>query len=265
LSGDGGDETFLGYQSYVGASARRYRKGIPAPIRTFIGEVGERLPERSPGKRYLQSFGVADPRYHCVGVSEQWKRKLFSQEFMQTVPGVNTMSVYDRHLQNKHMSAVTTCGYLDTKVYLPENVLVKVDRMSMANSLEARTLFLDHEIVEFAARIPWHLKLRGKTGKYILKRAVADLLPPETLNRRKSGFALPTAVWLRGPLRELMRDSVASAAKQGIFNSSYLDRLLTDHDAGVADNQRVLWALLMFERWMNECAVPKRVCSWSQA
>jgi asparagine synthase (glutamine-hydrolysing) len=126
----------------------------------------------------------------------------------------------------------------------------------MAHSLEARTLFLDHDIVEFAARIPWQLKLRGRTSKYILKKAVAGLLPPETLSRGKTGFALPTAIWLRGPLRDLLHESIGWASTHGIFNKSYLNQLLRAHASGAADNQRVLWALMMFERWHNECAVP---------
>jgi len=254
LSGDGGDEVFLGYDSYSAARSRRYRHWIPEVARNAIGGMGQRLPEEALGKRYLQSFGIDDPEYFSIGLSELWKKELFSKDFLRAIPNATTMSVFEPHLRNKRMDAMTTYGYLDTKVYLPENVLVKVDRMSMANSLEARTLFLDHEIVEFAARIPWRLKLRGHTSKYILKKAVAGLLPPEILNRPKKGFALPTAAWLKGPLRDLLRNSIAWAGSEGIFNRAYLAQLVKAHEAGTADHQRVLWALMMFERCHNECA-----------
>jgi asparagine synthase (glutamine-hydrolysing) len=252
LSGDGGDEAFLGYDSYASVLSRSNRHWLPGPFKRLAATLGSSLPEGVIGRRYLESFGIADPRYFCVGLSESRKQRLFSKDFLAAVPGADTFNIYQPYLRGSG-EPLTQYGYLDTKVYLPDNVLVKVDRMSMAHSLEARTLFLDHKIVEFAARIPASLKLRNGMSKYILKKSVESLLPREILHRPKSGFALPTDVWLRGPLKDIMHDAVVWAGRQGSFDPAYASRLLSDHESGRCNNQRLLWALMMFRMWHEQC------------
>jgi asparagine synthase (glutamine-hydrolysing) len=252
LSGDGGDEAFLGYDSYANVLARRGRSRIPTFIRRLGQRIGRGLKEGASGKRYLESFGVEDPRYFCVGLTESWKHQLFSKDLLRAIPTADTFSVFRPHMLDDSAEFLTRYSHLDTKVYLPENVLAKVDRMSMANSLETRAPFLDHEIFEFAATIPADMKMKSGIRKHILKRSVADIMPVEILQRRKAGFALPTDVWLRGALKPALQNAVEWAARHAMFNRDYVNQLSHDHETGRKNNQRVLWSLLMFQLWHEQ-------------
>src|SRR5581483_4034502 len=139
----------------------------------------------------------------------------------------------------------------DLHTYLPGDLLTKMDVATMANSLEARSPFLDHRLLEFAARLPTHFKLRGRTGKYLVKRAMEDTLPHPNLYRRKMGFGVPIGPWFRGPLRELLRDSLLGerALRRGYFEPAVVRALVDDHLAGRKDYAHQLWALLMLEQW----------------
>jgi asparagine synthase (glutamine-hydrolysing) len=140
---------------------------------------------------------------------------------------------------------------LDTRLYLAEDILTKVDRASMAVSLEVRAPFLDPRVAEFAASLPADYKLRGRKSKYILKRAVEPLLPPFVTRRGKKGFGVPVAEWLKGRLRPLARDllSPERIRKSGLFNPDYVTRLQDEHERGLANHRKLLWTLLMFELW----------------
>jgi asparagine synthase (glutamine-hydrolysing) len=151
--------------------------------------------------------------------------------------------------------------FLDMKFFLAENVLAKVDRASMAVSLEVRSPFLDPRIVEFSASLPRDFKLNcktakfafGRTGKFILKKAVAPMLPTQITNRRKQGFTVPVAAWLNGKLNPLVRDLLAPdrIKKQGIFNQAYVQNILTEHETGKANHYKTLWTLLIFQLWCD--------------
>jgi asparagine synthase (glutamine-hydrolysing) len=142
----------------------------------------------------------------------------------------------------------------DVASYLPYDLLVKVDITSMANSLEARSPFLDHEVMEFAARLPVEIKFSGGRLKSLLKRAFADLLPPENANRGKMGFGVPVGHWFRGPLRDLLRDSLLSPAAlgRGYFREQEVRWLVGEHLERRADHSPQLWSLLMLELWHRE-------------
>ena len=142
---------------------------------------------------------------------------------------------------------------VDTQLYLAEDILTKVDRASMAVSLEVRAPFLDQRVAEFAASLPENYKLRGRTTKYILKRAAAPLLPAFVTRRGKKGFGVPVAEWIKGSLRPLVRDllSPERIRKSGLFNPDYVTRLLDEHERGVANHRKPLWTLLMFELWQE--------------
>ncbi|MGI8898061.1 MAG: asparagine synthetase B family protein, partial [Pyrinomonadaceae bacterium] len=151
---------------------------------------------------------------------------------------------------------------LDTRLYLAEDILTKVDRASMAVSLEVRAPFLDRRVAEYAASLPAHYKLRGRKTKYILKRAVADLLPPFVTRRSKKGFGVPVAEWLKGKLRPLARDllSPERVRRAGVFNPEYITRLQDEHERGVANHRKLLWTLLMFELWHESfIETPRRI------
>jgi asparagine synthase (glutamine-hydrolysing) len=140
---------------------------------------------------------------------------------------------------------------LDATHYLSECVLFKVDRASMAASLETRAPFLDHMLIEFLTKLPVGLKLRGLTGKYILKRSMRGRLPQQVIKRPKKGFGMPVAKWVKGELRTFVRDAFAPERlkRRGLFNADYVGRLLDEHERGIADHRKLIWTLLMFEMW----------------
>ncbi len=144
--------------------------------------------------------------------------------------------------------------FADIKTYLVDNILAKVDRMSMANSLEARTPFLDYRVVEFAAGLPSHLKLNGFQSKYLLKRCMAGKLPNEILHRKKEGFSIPIKNWLKKELRPLMEDVLSEQRikREGLFNAPYIEKLKADHLKGAANNSHQLWPLIVFECWRDK-------------
>ena len=152
------------------------------------------------------------------------------------------------------MESVDAAMAVDIKSYLPYDLLTKVDIASMANSLEARSPFLDHVVMEFAAQLPTHLKLHGRQSKYLLKKTFADLLPTENVRRRKMGFGVPIAKWLRTSSRELLQDTLLShrARERGYFKPDRVDYLVREHVAEKADHSFQLWNLLMLELWQRE-------------
>ena len=148
---------------------------------------------------------------------------------------------------------ISSMQYLDLKLYLQESILVKVDRASMASSLEVRAPFLDYKLVEFLMGVPSGMKLKGFTSKYILKRAMRNLLPKEVIQRKKKGFGVPIAKWVKGPLRELFGDLLSPhrLRQEGFLNPDYVSTLLNDHLMSKKDNRKQLWTLLVWELWTN--------------
>jgi asparagine synthase (glutamine-hydrolysing) len=148
---------------------------------------------------------------------------------------------------------MTKLQYLDLKLYLQESILVKVDRASMACSLEVRAPFLDHELVEFVMGLPSKLKLKGSTSKYVLKNALKNRLPDDIIKRPKKGFGVPIAKWVKGPLKELFQDLLSSERikREGFLNHEYVNELLQDHLSNKRDNRKQLWTLLLWELWVN--------------
>jgi len=148
---------------------------------------------------------------------------------------------------------MTLLQYLDMRLYLQEAILVKMDRASMACSLEVRAPFLDYELVEFVMGLPSKLKLKGFTSKYILKKTMENWLPDEVINRPKKGFGVPIAKWVKGPLKELFKDLLSSdrIKREGFLNPENVTTLLQDHLANKKDNRKQLWTLLVWELWVN--------------
>jgi asparagine synthase (glutamine-hydrolysing) len=144
--------------------------------------------------------------------------------------------------------------YADLKTYLPGDILTKVDRASMANSLEVRVPILDHHFVEWAARLPAELRLKGREGKYILKKAMEDRLPHDVLYRRKMGFAVPLRSWFRGPLRDRVRTSLTGGklSDTGYFDMDFIAKQVDQHQAGIRDHSAMIWALVMFESFLRQ-------------
>jgi asparagine synthase (glutamine-hydrolysing) len=182
------------------------------------------------------------------------KPELYTAEFADAVSGQNASHFLDQWFDTANGSGILDATLLtDQMTYLPNDLLVKVDIASMANSLEARSPFLDHHVIEFAASLPERYKLRGLTTKYLLKRILGKLLPAENLNRRKMGFGVPIGHWFRGRLQPFLRETLLAEASlnRGLFRPAEVRRLVELHTRGERDYSPQLWTLLMLELWFQ--------------
>lgn len=261
LSGDGADEAFAGYRRLVfHAHEERVRAMIPAPLRRHLGPIARRWPKADWAPRPLRakatltglSLSGEEAYARSVGVTGPAARgALFNDAARRALDGHVAEERYWRAMRDAPASdGLDAAQYADLKIWLPGDILTKVDRMSMAASLEAREPLLDHRLIEFAARLPHRQRLRGTTGKWLVKRTMERYLPEDILYRRKQGFVTPLAQWFRGPLAGEAR-AVASSellTGSGWFARKALSRLADDHIAGRSDHGRVLWQLLMLER-----------------
>lgn len=256
LTGDGGDELFGGYDGYqVERRERRYRH-IPALVRSLMGAVGGRMREGMKGRNFLRHIALeGSERY--VDSATLFDRE--EQECLFLPPAAEQILATDpwRRLSNElsrndghWLSAIQE---LDLHHYLPQDILTKVDRMSMAHSLEARVPLLDHKLVEFASTIPPHLRLHKNSGKHIFKQAMRGILPDEIIDRRKQGFAIPLNLWFRGQLDGFAHDLLLSEAsrRRQLFNAAYVEQQLRLHAAGRPLALR-LWTMISFELWCRK-------------
>jgi len=265
LSGDGGDELFGGYDSFqIVQNLQRY-DAVPQPLRRLISEVADRLPYSTRGKNYLHmvSRRTATQRYFESNYSPYlMRRELLRPEWMLPADGAYLEGVFANCLLPAGADALSQALYYEATAKLSGDMLVKVDRMSMAVSLEVRSPMLDHELAAVAATVPHEWKIRDGQGKHILIRALGDRLPPELLNRPKMGFALPLAQWLRGPLRELLWDHLSGPRflARGIVSPDFLRHMLEEHQSGRRDNRSWLWALLVLEMWFRDFEGDSDLC-----
>jgi asparagine synthase (glutamine-hydrolysing) len=262
LAGDGGDELFAGYQRHHAAHLAGTMDRVPARVRTAVLAAAERVLSRRGSERSarvrLRRFvrGLRQPkalRYlNWLTISDEaWLERSATESFAAAAQRAATE--LRRRVGEFEGDAVRQARGLDLSVYLPDDLLVKVDIASMANSLEVRNPFLDRALVEFAMRLPTSLLIRGTRRKWILRRAFADTLPKENLARRKQGFGLPVGRWLRGELRPMLEEIVLSdrALGRGILRPDAVRELAREHLEGV-DHTHRLWSLLMLELWHRE-------------
>jgi asparagine synthase (glutamine-hydrolysing) len=264
LGGDGGDELFAGYPTYLAHKfARKYELflGNLHPIIRFLGNL---LPVSDNNisfdfkvKKFLSGIGYPNGIRNSVWLgsfSFPDIEKVVSPEILNQfdrIRLVEEISSYEEIFPQKDL--ITLLQYLDLKLYLQESILVKVDRASMACSLEVRAPFLDYELVEFVMGLPPGLKLKGLTSKYLLKKIMKHFLPNEVIQRKKKGFGVPIAKWVKGPLRELFGDLLSPdrIKQEGFLNPEYVTSLLQDHLLNKKDNRKQLWTLLVWELWVN--------------
>ncbi len=273
LGGDGGDELFAGYQMYAGHRWAEVYKRVPAALRRGLVEPVVRL---LPVKTKNLSFDykalrfITGVNYDTVTRHHVWFGSFTPQEQEQLLTpealAVSEGEIYAdaRAIANEcnNDDLVTRMQSVDTRLYLAEDILTKVDRASMAVSLEVRAPFLDPRVAEFAASLPRNYKLRGLKTKYILKKAVHDMLPAFVTRRGKKGFGVPVAEWLKVKLRPLARDllSPERVRRAGVFNPEFVARLQDEHERGVANHRKLLWTLLMFELWHESFVeTPRRI------
>jgi len=276
LSGDGGDEVFGGYQRYIVEREREKFEMIPSFLRRQLFlRLSRALPRGAYGKRYLSANSRdAGPRYvdSISYFDEETKWSLLSDPVLAELNGYTSARAFEGIFEEPISQArLDRQMYLDGKTYLPGDILVKVDRMSMAHSIETRAPLLDHHLIEFAQTIPASLKLRRVNNhwetKYILKRAVSGLIPDEIIHRPKQGFDVPIKYWLNRGLGEMLSDLLTSARvrQRGYFNQEAVAGLLQEHRRGVRDNARHLWALLTFEIWHRTFIDQKPAASFTGA
>ena len=270
LSGDGGDENLIGYRRYkLFAMEEHVRSRVPLGLRKAIfGPLGSLYPKLDwaprvlRGKTTFQALArdAVAAYFHGVSIcSNEMRAALFSHDFRRELQGYGAEEVFRQHVRGKTFNdPLKMIQYLDFKTYLPGDILTKVDRASMAHSLEVRTPFLDYELVEWVASLPSAIKLKGGEGKHILKRSLEPLLPREVLYRNKMGFAVPLDVWFRGSLRDHIAETVRGRrlAESGLFNPATLARIVADHQSGRRDHSAILWSLLMFDGFLRQNATP---------
>src|SRR2546422_4792393 len=273
LGGDGGDELFAGYPTYWGHRwtglykriPRLLRRGLIEPLVNYLPVKTKNLSFDYRARRFVLGaeydqvarhhiwFGSFTPEQQTALLTNEVKRSSEADIYGQAR---SLMAACDSN------DVVECMQSLDTQLYLAEDILTKVDRASMAVSLEVRAPFLDPRIAEYAASLPSSYKLHGRKTKYILKRSVAELLPPFVLQRGKKGFGVPVAEWLKGKLRPLARDllSPERLRRSGLFDPIYVARLQSEHERGVANHRKLLWTLLMFELWHESFVeTPRRI------
>jgi len=252
LSGDGGDELFAGYDKYL-VEARERRYPLPAPARRLLGLAASAMPDGMRGRNLLRHLSLAGGKRYLDAVTlfgRDDKRKLFRAEIFESISNDDAHGEWLACLATADGGWLAELQYLDLVSYLPLDILAKVDRMSMAHSLEARVPLLDHKLIEFAATVPPELRLRDGTTKYLLKRALADVLPASVIDRPKHGFAIPLGAWFRGQLDDFVRELLLgeTARRRAIFDAGYIERLLRRHARGRALDFQ-LWTLISFELW----------------
>ena len=265
LSGDGGDESFGGYRRYrLHLMEERMRAALPLAVRKPIfSALARAYPKADWAPRMFRAKttfqGIArtsvQAYFHTMSIlSDPMRERLFSPQFKRELGGYSAQQVFDRHAERAQTDdPLALIQYLDLKTYLVGDINTKVDRASMAHSLEVREPLMDHELVEWLATLPSALKIRGQEGKFLLKKAMEPRLPDEILYRPKMGFSVPLARWFRGPLKERVRRAVLGPrlAETGWFDRAYLEHLIDAHQSGARDYSAPLWTLLMFEAFLR--------------
>jgi asparagine synthase (glutamine-hydrolysing) len=252
LSGDGGDELFAGYDKYAVEERERRRERIPAPLRAILGQIGARMPEGAKGRNFLRHIALTgtDRYLETAFFRPDQRTRLFQTEVLEMINGADPQSDSRAVLDGGPAHWLSRLQNLDLHHYLPLDILTKVDRMSMAHSLETRVPLLDHKVVEFACTIPPEFQRRGGESKHIFKMAMRGILPDAIIDRKKQGFGVPLDVWFRGRLTSFVRELLLSetARERRIFEPQYIERLLAMHQGG-RNLSLQLWTLISFELW----------------
>ncbi|MFV0276504.1 MAG: XrtA/PEP-CTERM system amidotransferase [Parahaliea sp.] len=261
LSGDGGDENFAGYRRYRWhMNEERLRSSLPEGLRRAVfGPLGRLYPKADWAPRVLRAKttfqalarnSVAAYLHSVSLTSAEQRSALFSPALTSALQGYGVETVFAHHAERcPSDDPLSLIQYLDMKTYLVGDILTKVDRASMAHSLEVRVPLLDHELSEWVSGLPSGVKLKGQEGKYLLKKSMESHLPHNVLYRPKMGFGVPLGNWFRGPLRERLRGALLEGglADSGLFNTDTLRKMVDDHQSGRREYSAPLWSLLMFQ------------------
>lgn len=268
LSGDGGDENLAGYRRYRWhLNEERMRALMPESLRRpLFGFLGRTYPKADWAPKVFRAKstfeGMArdsvEGYFHSVSIfNDKLRTPLFSGDFHNALGGYQAVEVFRRHAAaSPTRDPLSLVQYLDLKTYLVGDILTKVDRASMAHSLEVRVPLLDHQLVDWISTLPPALKLHGREGKYLFKKSLEPALPHDILYRQKMGFSVPLARWFRGPLKARVRDALTGSVmrESGMFNMDTVASMVSRHEQGVRDFSATLWTLLMFEAWLRRNA-----------
>ena len=265
LSGDGGDENLAGYRRYRWhAYEEKMRSLIPSAIRRpLFGTLGRLYPKLDWAPKVLRAKSTFESLgrdslegyFHSVSVmGDGVRQRLYSPALRSQLQGYHAVEVFRRHRDNAPDHPLSQVQYLDLKTYLPGDILTKVDRASMAHSLEVRVPILDHPLVEWMATLPPEFKLKGREGKYLFKKALEPHLPESVLYRPKMGFAVPLASWFRGPLKGRVQEALFGERMldSGWFDPVFLANMVDQHQKGLRDYSAPIWSLLMFESFLRQ-------------
>ncbi len=261
LSGDGGDELFGGYPTYVAHQWIKPYQRIPLGLRRLMTSVVQQLPVSHQNmsldfrlKRFLRGAEAPFIERHLLwmgsfGPSE--RKALWSKQAEPT--GISPEHLCQQFAGVGHPDLSAAAMFLDFQSYLVDDLLVKVDRMSMVHGLEVRVPFLDPKLVEFALRLPSRLKVSSAQTKILMRRALRGKVPDSVLGRPKKGFGIPVAKWLSGELNTWARDQLSDKrlAKHGLWNPTMVQRLLEEHTSGQRNHAKLLWTLLTFQMWYH--------------
>jgi asparagine synthase (glutamine-hydrolysing) len=265
LNGDGGDESFAGYERYSAMLIAEQYKRIPGVIRKSLIEGAVGLMPTSElkrsrirdAKRFLRAANLPRTQRYFRWMSTfdtAEKTDIYTDDFLTATGRRDSSDLLDRWFAKANGSGVLDAAMLtDQMTYLPNDLLVKVDIASMANSLEARSPFLDHKVIEFAASLPEGLKMRRFETKSLLKKVAARLVPREVIYRRKMGFGVPIGKWFRGEMKDFVRDTLLSptALQRGIVRPGVIEKHVNEHINGDRDHSFQVWTLLMLELWFQ--------------
>jgi len=265
LGGDGGDELLLGYPTFqahraaraLGLLPRALWRGAVAPLVRHLPVSTDNISFDFKVKRFVEGMGWPPEERHFVwigGVAPDRQERLLSEPLRAATAGADVFDDVARYRGRcRALDEYGRLSYLYSKIYMQDDILVKVDRATMAHGLEGRAPFLDHRVVELVMALPTRWKLRGLTMKYILKRMLRGKVPDAVIDRPKKGFGMPVGEWLKGPLRPLAQDLLSEDALRGagFFEPKTVHGLLEEHAAGRADHRKVLWSLLAFQLWLR--------------
>lgn len=264
LSGDGGDELFAGYDSLVDIEKFKRYDALPGFVRGILRGAADAMPYSGRGKNMLRVIGQPDglSRYfeHNL-VSYYVRERLVKPDWMMPADAGYLQRMFAEQLLGNDADLFSRALYFEAHVKLTGDFLVKVDRMSMAASLEVRCPLLDHELAEWAMTVPKQFKIREGRTKYLLVQALKDRLPPKLLTLPKKGFGAPLTVWFRTTLRVFLHDHLTSKEflGRGMVSEDFVRELLAEHDSGRRDHYHLLWTLLMLELWFRDWKQPYRV------
>ncbi|MDQ1743608.1 MAG: hypothetical protein QOE23_1947, partial [Pseudonocardiales bacterium] len=249
LSGEGADELFGGYTIYREPISLRHLTGAPDPVRRLLGVLSDRLPEGMRGKDLLRraSIGIEERYYGNARIFRPEEMRSLLKTYSPDVSYTDVTAPY--YAASTHLDDSTRMQYIDLFTWLRGDILVKADKMTMANSLELRVPFLDKEVFRVASAIPVDQKITRETTKYALRRALADIVPAHVLNRAKLGFPVPTRPWLQSEMYEWARDIISSAGTGHLIDTQAALQLLDAHRDGPHDYSRKIWTLLVFMIW----------------